>query len=151
MAEKKNLENFTVRVYGILRNQMDEILIAKESINDFSFTKFPGGGAEPGESIISALKREFREVTGLDIEINNLVYITDFVVESKFLPGSQVLGIYYKVTAPNQQHISSPIPETDFSKHKLELLSMKTEDIKIETFTFESDQKAWESYLRMIR
>ena len=52
------LEN--VRSYGlIIKNQ--KILVCNENINNFSATKFPGGGVEKNESPENALIREIKE------------------------------------------------------------------------------------------
>lgn len=39
----------------------------------------PGGGVEPGESLKDALKREFVEETGLQIQVEDLVHINEFI------------------------------------------------------------------------
>ncbi len=38
----------------------------------YGYYKFPGGGIEPGEDLISALVRETREETGLEVDINTV-------------------------------------------------------------------------------
>ena len=40
---------FTVRVYGILKDSNNRILVSDEYIKGSYFTKFPGGGLEFGE------------------------------------------------------------------------------------------------------
>ena len=50
---------FNVRVYGLLINDKNEILISDEQEYGTRFTKFPGGGLEFGEGLIDGLKREF--------------------------------------------------------------------------------------------
>ena len=57
MDEKR----FNVRVYGILINDRNELLVSDELIKGIRFTKFPGGGLEWGEGIEACLKREFIE------------------------------------------------------------------------------------------
>ncbi|HCU44150.1 MAG TPA: NUDIX hydrolase, partial [Sphingobacterium sp.] len=47
---------FNVRVYGILINDNNEVLISDEKTENVSFTKFPGGGLEYGEGLLDALK-----------------------------------------------------------------------------------------------
>jgi 8-oxo-dGTP pyrophosphatase MutT (NUDIX family) len=39
---------------------------------------FPGGGIEPGESIIAGLQREVREETCVDIEVGPLLLVTEY-------------------------------------------------------------------------
>ena len=86
---------FTVRVYGILLNDRNEVLLSDESYMGHRFTKFPGGGLEYGEGTIDCLKRELREETGCRTEVLRHLYTTDFFQESKFHPGLQVISIYY--------------------------------------------------------
>jgi hypothetical protein len=38
------INRLNIRVYGLLINQQNEILLVDEQIDDFKFTKFPGGG-----------------------------------------------------------------------------------------------------------
>jgi ADP-ribose pyrophosphatase YjhB (NUDIX family) len=86
---------FTIRVYGIILNEKDEVLLSDESYMEHRFTKFPGGGLEYGEGTIDCLKREMREEAGCDVEVIKHIYTTDFFQESKFHPGMQVISIYY--------------------------------------------------------
>jgi len=87
---------FTLRVYGIILNDRNEVLLSDESYLGHRFTKFPGGGLEYGEGTLDCLKREIREETGCDIEILGHLYTTDFFQESQFHPGLQVISIYYR-------------------------------------------------------
>ena len=60
------LEN--VRSYGlIIKNK--KILVCNENINNFSATKFPGGGVEKNESPEDALIREIKEELSLECTI----------------------------------------------------------------------------------
>jgi 8-oxo-dGTP diphosphatase len=49
------LRRFNVRVYGILMNENDQILLSDELIKERYVTKFPGGGVELGEGLRDAL------------------------------------------------------------------------------------------------
>ncbi len=88
---------FNVRVYGLLFNEQDELLLTDENRFGMQFTKFPGGGLEFGEGTVDCLKREFKEEMDLDITIHNHFYTTDFFVPSAFNPAHQVLSIYYRI------------------------------------------------------
>ncbi|HEY9194789.1 MAG TPA: NUDIX hydrolase [Mucilaginibacter sp.] len=90
------MEYFNVRVYGLLLNENDELLISDEQEYGMRFTKFPGGGLELGESLIDGLKREFIEECNLEIEVVGHFYTTDFLVKSAF-NNSQVISVYYLV------------------------------------------------------
>ena len=85
----------TIRVYGIILSERDEVLLSDETYRGHRFTKFPGGGLEYGEGTLDCLRREIREETGCRIEILRHLYTTDFFQESLFHPGIQVISIYY--------------------------------------------------------
>jgi ADP-ribose pyrophosphatase YjhB (NUDIX family) len=87
---------FNVRVYGLLFNENNHILISDEEEYGFQFSKFPGGGLEYGEGLIDALKREFVEECQTDIEVLEHFYTTDFFIKSVFNE-SQVISVYYLV------------------------------------------------------
>src|SRR5687767_15988105 len=91
------MEQFNVRVYGILINEEKQVLVADEFIRDKYYTKFPGGGLEFGEGTRDCLKREFLEELNLKVEVTDHLYTTDFFQESAFRPGDQIISIYYLV------------------------------------------------------
>jgi ADP-ribose pyrophosphatase YjhB (NUDIX family) len=144
----KSAQQYTLRAYGLLTNANNEVLLSKEKIKDFEFLKFPGGGVEPGEGIAEALKREFKEETGLETVSENLIYVTDFFVESKFLPGSQVIAVYYTVRPTEEAEISNYQPsEKDFdSEHTISLFWRNINEVRPDDFTFESDRRAWKAF-----
>ena len=69
---------FNVRVYGILLNDNNQVLVSDEYIRGNFYTKFPGGGLEYGEGTRDCLKREFKEEMDLDISVDDHIYTTDF-------------------------------------------------------------------------
>jgi 8-oxo-dGTP pyrophosphatase MutT (NUDIX family) len=91
MSQKR----FNIRVYGIWIHE-NKVLINEELIRGKLITKFPGGGLEWGEGTIDGLKREWKEELGLDIEILDHFYTTDFFQPSAY-DDSQVISIYYLV------------------------------------------------------
>ncbi len=88
---------FNVRVYGIMLNERDEILVSDELIKGNKYTKFCGGGMEIGEGTIECVIREFREEMNLKIEVVKHLYTTDFYQKSAFNPNHQLISIYYQV------------------------------------------------------
>ncbi len=97
------MKRFNVRVYGIIINERDEILVSHESHSGRNFTKFPGGGLEFGEGTKNCLKREFQEEFNLSIEVGELFYINDFFQQSAFSENDQVLSIYYTISASTEE------------------------------------------------
>lgn len=98
--------HFNIRVYGILQNSKGEILLSDECRNGYAFTKFPGGGLEWGEGIKDCLVREFKEELGINIQVGDHFYLTDFFQESAFRSTDQLISIYYRVNYPNSDDLS---------------------------------------------
>ncbi|MDQ3702058.1 MAG: NUDIX domain-containing protein [Chloroflexota bacterium] len=40
---------------------------------------FPGGGQEPGETLVEAVRREFREEVGLEVEVEELLFVREYI------------------------------------------------------------------------
>ncbi|QES87888.1 NUDIX hydrolase [Rhizosphaericola mali] len=91
------INEITLRVYGIVIDPIKGVLVSDEYIRGSFFTKFPGGGLEMGEGTRDCLKREFMEETGVEVEIGEHIYTTDYFQPSAFREGQQFIGIYYKV------------------------------------------------------
>ncbi len=87
---------FNVRVYGLLINEQNQLLISDEQERGHRFSKFPGGALEFGEGLLDGLKREFMEECAMEIEITKHFYTTDFFLTSMF-DGSQLVCMYYLV------------------------------------------------------
>ncbi len=90
-------KGFNIRVYGIWINENNQILLSDERIENFEFTKFPGGGMEYGEGTIDCLKREWMEELNTPIEILSHFYTTDFYQPSAFHRETQIVSIYYLI------------------------------------------------------
>ena len=71
------MNRFNIRVYGILLNEKQELLVSDEFIRGAYITKFPGGGLEFGEGTRDCLAREFMEEMGLRVEIGEAYYRSD--------------------------------------------------------------------------
>jgi 8-oxo-dGTP diphosphatase len=101
------LSKFNIRVYGILINDKQEVLISDEHRFKTAFTKFPGGGLEFGEGIADGLKREFQEELNLEIEVGDLFYVNDFLQTSKFDDSYQLISFYYYVKCKEIESIKT--------------------------------------------
>lgn len=87
---------FIIRVYGIIINNKNEILLTDEFQLNTKMTKFPGGGLEFGEGTVDCLKREIREeCNGQEIENIRHFYTTDFFQKALFYENAQLISIYY--------------------------------------------------------
>lgn len=124
---------FNIRVYGILFNDDNQLLLSDEYIRGNYYTKFPGGGLEYGEGTRDCLKREFKEEMDLDVEIGEHIYTTDFFQVSAFNPSHQIISIYYFVRA--LEPIRCPLRTSTFAfdSNQLEVYSRTGET---ETFRF---------------
>ncbi len=123
----------TIRVYGILINGANEILVSDELIRGMKITKFCGGGLEEGEGTRDCLAREFMEEMNLLVEVGEHIYTTDFFQPSAFREGDQIMSIYYKVKP--LQPITAPLRNKpfDFDDREMEIYNRVKE---IETFRF---------------
>ena len=88
---------FNVRVYGILLDSQNRLLVSDEFIRGDYFTKLPGGGLEIGEGTRDGLAREFVEETGITVAVGAHLYTTDFFQISAFNKKDQIISIYYMV------------------------------------------------------
>jgi 8-oxo-dGTP diphosphatase len=124
---------FTIRVYGILLNANKQVLVSDEHIRGNYYTKFPGGGLELGEGTRDCLKREFMEEMGLQVEVANHIYTTDFYQMSAFNPADQIIAIYYFARA--MEPITAPLRTTafDFDEQQKKIYEQTRET---ETFRF---------------
>lgn len=108
------LIRFNVRVYGILINDKQQILVADELIKGSQTTKFPGGGLELGEGLRDGLIREFQEECNVAVEVTYHFYTTDFFVPSAFDNDSQMISVYYICTCNNWQQIKTSEKKFDY-------------------------------------
>lgn len=123
----------SIRVYGILINEQQQVLVSDEYIRGGYYTKFPGGGLEVGEGTRDCLKREFMEELGLEVSIGDHIYTTDFYQQSAFNSAYQILSIYYYVHA--LAPIAVPLRTQPFEFDEQQLTIYQTTQ-QIETFRF---------------
>src|SRR5580698_2929045 len=135
---------FNVRVYGILIDEHQNVLVTDELIHDKYITKFPGGGLEFGEGTIDTIKREMMEETNTKVEVVEHFYTTDFFQVSAFNPQSQVISIYYVLKALSPLNIPIKQKPFDFDEIKEGAISFRKiplSEISEEHFTFPIDKK----------
>lgn len=137
---------FNVRVYGLLINSDNQILLSDEEEYGVRFSKFPGGGLEYGEGLIDALKREFIEECDLEVEVTEHFYTTDFFVKSAF-NDSQIISVYYMVKALSELKVKCKDVIFDFDEEgdiRQAFRWRHLKQIELTDVTFPTDQRVIE-------
>lgn len=134
----KHPGNFIIRVYGIVLNEKNEVLLTDEFQLGMKMTKFPGGGMHFGEGTVDCLKREFREeCNGQEIENIRHFYTTDYFQEAFFHDNHQLISIYYLVDLKKPFRFAISEKPFDFEKMEngnqsfrwVKLKVLKTDDL----------------------
>ncbi len=115
------MQRFNIRVYGILINEKKQVLVADEYIRGGYYTKFPGGGLEFGEGTRDCLKRELKEELGIESEIGEHLYTTDYYQQSAFNPDHQIISIYYFVKQLEPIKVPVRIELFDFDEDQMKI------------------------------
>jgi ADP-ribose pyrophosphatase YjhB (NUDIX family) len=108
-------KHFNVRVYGIMIDDKNRVLVCDELIKGNEITKFPGGGLEHGEGTIECIKREFIEETAHEIDVIEHFYTTDFYQKSAYNANHQIISIYYLVKPTTDFNITTTENVFDFA------------------------------------
>ena len=141
---------FNVRVYGVLINKSNQVLISDERSGDRTFSKFPGGGLELGEGLIDALKREFLEECDAEINVLSHFYTTDFYEQSSF-NDSQILSIYYLVNEAKPLSINFKTAIFDFEENTCQSFRwVDLNNLSVADVTFRTDKTVIELLLKQI-
>jgi 8-oxo-dGTP diphosphatase len=148
-----SVAGFNLRVYALIVNEENEVLLSDEFRFGKFFTKFPGGGVEFGEGVLEALKRELREELSLQLNDYSLFYVNDFYQVSAFDKSQQLISFYY-LSIVNKQSISTESYEIPFydncEKQRWQNIDLLSED----DFTFPVDKVALDklkTYIKSIR
>ncbi len=88
------MKNIRIRVCGILEKD-DELLLVKHIKNNNEYYLLPGGGVDHGEDFITALKREFMEECNLDVEVEDMLFISEGIAPDG---GRHIVNVYFKVS-----------------------------------------------------
>lgn len=132
---------FNIRIYGILINDNNEVLLSDENRFGRKFTKFPGGGLEQGEGLKDCVKREFMEELELDVEVGDLFYLTDFYQQSAFDENDQIISVYYCVSSADATKVKVVKNRFDFDSGKQEVHRwVALNDLRKEDVTFPIDK-----------
>ncbi|QMU28511.1 NUDIX domain-containing protein [Adhaeribacter radiodurans] len=112
-----------VRVCGICLQQ-DKILLIRHkpfAPNTAGLWSPPGGGLQYGESMQSGLIREFKEETGLDIQVSSFLFINEFIS----LP-LHALEVFFKVEVMGGNLITGHDPELTPDNQLIAEVAFKT-------------------------
>ena len=118
MLSQKQIEDpfggkLRVRVGGILSKNDKILLLKHKNLGSSGYLWLPpGGGVEYGESLEEALKKEFREETHLEVEVEEYLFINEFIKEPyhaielffsvRYVSGRLKLGIDPELAADKQ-------------------------------------------------
>lgn len=136
--------NIIVRVYGLIINKDEEVLLSDEFQLGMKMTKFPGGGLEAGEGPANCIKREAIEEFGQEIEILSHFYTTDFFQKAMFFENHQLISIYYRIKFKEAPQFKISRKAFDFEEMDNVSQSFRWQSIKdlnIEELSFPIDKK----------
>jgi 8-oxo-dGTP pyrophosphatase MutT (NUDIX family) len=100
----------------------DQERILLEQRYDNGMWGLPGGGIEPGESVLEAALREVKEETGLDIRIKGLLGIYSEPAEGRI------------VTYPDNQDVAQLVDVVIIADRVSGTLSLSRESIRLDFF-----------------
>lgn len=80
-------------VGGVLLNEEGKVLLVRNRGMHRAHWSLPKGSCEEGEPLVETLRREVKEETGLDVEMEELAFVTEW-----FMPSRQewYLQFYFK-------------------------------------------------------
>ena len=139
-----NQIKYSIRVYMLIINERNEILIRDEFLLDMKMTKFPGGGMEYGEGTLSCLQREAMEEFGQELANIRHFYTTDYYQKACFFRDHQLISIYYlaELTEDLKVKISDkPFDFPEFTGGQQSLRWVSLNEIEQEDLTFPIDRK----------
>jgi 8-oxo-dGTP diphosphatase len=116
-----------IRVCGICIENNKILMLSHRGIgNTDTFWCPPGGGVQFEETIHDALRREFKEETGLEIEVGNLLFVNEFMASPL-----HALELFFEVTMTGGRLYLGSDPEmTEANQIIQEVRWMDFEDIK---------------------
>lgn len=119
------------------------MLISTEMGGDHAFTKFPGGGLEPGEGLADCLIREWKEELNVDIGIGDLFYVNEFYQPSAFNPSQQIISFYYMVNLQTEISVYKAIEKRWNKDYLVEFRWEDIHTLQTDDFTFPIDKRVF--------
>lgn len=141
---------FNIRVYALIINEHNQLLVSDEYVLNTSMTKFPGGGLEFGEGTLDCLKREAIEEFGQPLEIIDHFYTTDYYQPALFFENCQLISIYYRARFIDELTFKTSTLPHDYGEAengKQSFRWVNIQDLRPEEFSFPIDKKVVEMLL----
>ena len=130
VIEAKNIYGDRIRVRACgLCFYNNRILLVNHSLygSGNSFWSPPGGGVEFGETAIEAVKREFKEETGLNVEVGEMLFMNEFIQ-----PPLHAIEIFFKILSFDGELMKGTDPEFSNQKQIIrEVRFLSFEEIKM--------------------
>jgi ADP-ribose pyrophosphatase YjhB (NUDIX family) len=95
-ATNSGLQRFRPAIYGVLIRD-GQVLLVRAPKAFLGVVGFPGGGIELGEAPLDALRREFTEETGLEVEPVRVLWATNQVHRARLNPVQQLIATHWEV------------------------------------------------------
>jgi 8-oxo-dGTP pyrophosphatase MutT (NUDIX family) len=135
---------YNLRVYALILNEQQQILLSDEYQLGMKMTKFPGGGMEAGEGTIDCLQREAMEEFGQPLISIRHFYTTDYYQPALFFENTQLVSIYYRADFSEEIRFRIATKPFDIPEMKNGLQSFRWEalaGLREEELTFPIDRK----------
>lgn len=149
-----NITAFNIRVYQLIMNKRNQVLISDEMFLKQKLIKYPGGGLEFGEGVMDCFQREAMEELGQSLLNTELFHVTEPFIPTKFFAHKQLIAIYYtaELSAPEALKVSTvPFDFVGDEDGTQSFRWVDLIDLPNENFTFETDvlvaQKLKDKYL----
>jgi 8-oxo-dGTP diphosphatase len=131
---------FNLRVYALIIDESNRILVSDECRFGHFFTKFPGGGIEKNEGIVDALKRELQEELDAEMLDSSFFYVNDFHQVSAFDTEHSLVVFYYKVRIHSLEKFGQTSYTIPFTEETEKQRWVSLYDLQERDLTFPIDQ-----------
>ena len=131
---------FNLRVYALIIDESNRILVSDECRFGHFFTKFPGGGIEKNEGIVDALKRELQEELDAEMLDSSFFYVNDFHQVSAFDTEHSLVVFYYKVHIHSLEKFGQTSYSIPFTEETEKQRWVSLYDLQESDLTFPIDQ-----------
>lgn len=113
-------KDITVLTRAVVFNENDEMLVQHDLTPESDFYRFPGGHVRFREKLEDCVVREIREETGLEVEVNRLLWVRDFLDHMQY----HSIELFFLATIVGGEFVSTLEVETgsEFSFKILEEL-----------------------------